>query len=281
MDSTTLSIIIPNYNSGEYSKDCIASLRKEKTEGVEYLLIDGGSDDISIDLFRDSQRLFTVLLSEKDSGQSEAINKGFGLAKGRYLTWLNADDRLHPGSLKKLIKFLNTTEENWITCNSVYIDANSRCIKCCRSGGFERFAVNGGILNVFGPSSIIKNEVFRHAGGLRTDFHFCMDTEYWWRLVKFGYAYIRFPQYLWELRLHENAKTANVILNKKIDRKMQSERKLIQEMYFSNVSERDVKETVRKVKLWRILNGSYPKAFLDTALMKTIFQRDFRECNSE
>ena len=148
----------------------------------------------------------------------------------------------------------------------VYTDSESKILKCCRSGGFESFGVYFGILNVFGPSTIFSRKLYQSLGGFREDFHFCMDTEYWWRIANSGIQYERIPVYLWALRLHEGAKTAAVVTQGQSARppRMVEENEAYREMYFSDVSEGCKRRGVLLLRLWRVLNFSYIKSYLDT-----------------
>lgn len=264
MSPPLLSIVVPNYNAGRYSQECLASLVSEKNDLVEYIFVDGGSSDSSLRVFENRKDLFSNFITEPDRGQSDAFNKGFRLARGKFLTWLNSDDKLFPGSINKLIGFLQKSSYNWVACNTVYIDSNSNVTRCCRSGQYEKFAIQNGMLNVFGPSTIFRRSVFERVGPFNENFHYCMDTEYWWRLVRMGYRYHRYPLYFWQLRLHEDAKTASVLLNGSVPDKMQLERSRIQTQFFPKISERKRRIALLVVRTIRILNGSYIRSFFDT-----------------
>jgi glycosyltransferase involved in cell wall biosynthesis len=145
-----LSIVVPSYNSELYIRECLESLRAAKSDRVEYILIDGGSSDNTMSIVEEYRDLFTVVISEKDKGQSDAFNKGFVLAKGEYLTWLNSDDVFAPGALDYVLSWIEKDRKPWYAANVVYIDSESKIIKCCQSGGFEKWALRFGVLNVFG-----------------------------------------------------------------------------------------------------------------------------------
>ena len=90
-----VSVVVPNRNSGRFLKTCIESILRQTVCGLEVIVVDGASDDSSLDVARalaarDGRISF---ISEKDHGQAHAINKGFAMASGEFVTWLNADDR--------------------------------------------------------------------------------------------------------------------------------------------------------------------------------------------
>lgn len=272
MRNPLLSVVIPSYNSKLYITECLESLQREKTDQVEYILVDGGSTDGTMDIVEAYRSLFTVIISEPDRGQSDAFNKGFSIAKGEYFTWLNSDDVFCPGAIEQLITAISNGTKQWYTANVVYINANSKITRCCRSGAFEKFALSFGVLNVFGPSTIFHRDLYARLGGFREDFHFCMDTEYWWRLATNGIRYERLPIYLWALRLHEDAKTAASI-QRGVDARppgMKKENEHNRETYFPTVSTRMRKLGVILARGYRVLNLSYIKSLYSTFRYKGV-----------
>ena len=266
MSRPLLSIVVPSFNSAKYLAECLESLKREKCEQVEYLFIDGASADATMEIIEPYRDMFSVIISEKDRGQSHAFNKGFALAKGDYFTWLNSDDVFCPGALRKVIDYIKTSRKPWYAANMLYIDSESRILRCCKSCSFERFALKYGLLNVFGPSTIFRRDLYLKAGNLREDLHYCMDTEYWWRLASFNVEYVRIPIYLWALRLHAEAKTASAVLDsiETSPETMKFERERLQKIYYPKVSKNIRKVGILYVKARRILNLSYIFAFFDT-----------------
>lgn len=266
MADPLLSIVIASYNSAKHIEACLASLRREYDDRVELLLIDGASADETMEIAKSYSDLFAVMLSEPDDGQSDAFNKGFRRATGKYMTWLNSDDVLCQGSLSKALEFIEHTKADWLAANSIYIDNDGNIMRCCRSGGFEAFAPKFGLLNVFGPSTFFSRRLYEEVGPFRTDFHFCMDTEYWWRIAASGVIYERMPCYFWALRLHDDAKTASAITGEfnRRPKRMQEEGALIRQMYYPQQSPMKKKLGVLLVRAYRVLNGSYLHALWDT-----------------
>jgi glycosyltransferase involved in cell wall biosynthesis len=266
MPNPLLSVVVPSYNSAKYIVECLESLRESRSSKVEYLLIDGGSTDSTMDIVESYKDLFSVIISEPDQGQSDAFNKGFALAKGEYFTWLNSDDVFCPGALTQAVEWIKKEHLPWYAANVVYMDSDSQITRCCQSGGFEGWALKFGVLNVFGPSTIFHRDLFDRLGGFREDFHYCMDTEYWWRIASSGIKYQRIPLYLWALRLHEDAKTASSITGG-VDKMPIGMRDEISE-YIFNYCPRTSKLMSRLgllcVKSFRMINGSYLRSAFNT-----------------
>ncbi len=111
-----ISIVTPNLNQGKYIEICIQSIINQEYPNLEYIIIDGGSTDNSIETIKKYEKKIHYWVSEKDNGQYDAINKGFSLATGDILAWLNADDFYLPGALYFVAEFFTAfTEAQWIT----------------------------------------------------------------------------------------------------------------------------------------------------------------------
>lgn len=97
-----ITIITPSYNQGAYIEDTILSVLNQDYPNLEYIIIDGGSNDQTIDIIKKYSDRISYWVSEKDRGQSHAINKGFERATGEIINWINSDDQLMPDTLHKL-----------------------------------------------------------------------------------------------------------------------------------------------------------------------------------
>lgn len=232
-----LSIVIANYNYGHFLDEAIQSVLSQVGEGrdqvppgeVELIIIDGGSTDNSVEVIRKYagelpsgvQRgnpsivdlhlpptPITYWVSEKDKGQSNAFNKGFSKASGRFLTWLNADDVMLPGTLKKLEMAVNKYPEcEWFVGGVMWLTKDMRVIRCGRGRHMSRVRAEHGQVNVCGPSSFFSRELYERAGRIDERHHYTMDTDLWLRFaLNEKLSFKPFTRYAWGLRLHEDAK---------------------------------------------------------------------------
>ena len=202
-----ISVVIPSYNQAQFIGRTLQSLVKQGYPDLEIIVVDGGSTDGSWEIIRSFAEHTAYAVSEKDRGQSHAINKGFSRATGTIVTWLNSDDVLLPAALHAVARVLTAAPAaEWITGSCVWIDSDDRILRATANPGWNRFGLMGRAMSVGGPSSFMTKSVLESVGMLDEDLHYSMDTELWTRLAKHGIRYESTGTYLWGLRLHPAAK---------------------------------------------------------------------------
>lgn len=203
-----LSIIIPSYNQGEYIERTILSVLNQSSPcKYELIVIDGGSTDNTLQILEKYSNKFSYWVSEKDSGQSEAINKGFSLACGEYVTWLNSDDVLFKSALNVFEKTVAKNKEiKLFFGNTAWISSSDEIIQLRKGPQYNSCFAKKGFYHAYGPSAFIHRDLLDKYGLLREDFHYMMDTELWSRYMSKNVKYHRISTYIWGLRLHEKAK---------------------------------------------------------------------------
>lgn len=204
-----LSIVIANYNYGRFLEDAIQSVVAQGMgDWIELIICDGGSTDNSVEIIEKYSDQIAWWVSEKDGGQSAAFNKGFAHAKGRFLTWLNADDVLMPGTLKAFEKAVVTFPDcKWFVGGALWLDKQLRVLKCGCGRKFSVARADMGNVHVWGPSSFFDRGLYEQAGGVDERFYYMMDIDLWNKFYHKCHAtYIPFVDYAWGLRLHEQAK---------------------------------------------------------------------------
>lgn len=121
-----ISIITPNYNGVKYLEETINSVISQKYPNLEYIIIDGGSTDDSIEIIKKFEKDIFYFVSEKDNGMYDAINKGFSLSTGEIMTYINSDDILMPKSLFAIAQMFSDLEEvDWVQGRSITINHKS------------------------------------------------------------------------------------------------------------------------------------------------------------
>ena len=124
-----ITVITPSYNQEQFIEETIRSVLLQNYPNLEYIIIDGGSTDKSIEIIRKYGKYLTYWVSEKDRGQSHAINKGFAKSSGDILCWINSDDLLKPGALEFVARsFANISIPAWLIGSSELVDSMGKLI---------------------------------------------------------------------------------------------------------------------------------------------------------
>lgn len=225
-----LSIVIANYNYGRFLGEAIESLVVQSCQDFELIVCDAASTDNSVDVIKKYAGRIAWWCSERDGGQSAAFNKGFAKAKGRFLTWLNADDVILPGTIEKLkIAAKKHPDCEWFVGGCFWLDPEMKIINCGRGRPFSEIRYREGVVSAWGPSSFFTKRLLNAVGGVDERFHYTMDTDLW---LRFAYEqrarYLPFCDYAWGLRLHPNAKMSghNFTSDGKFDSQHSNEEKL-------------------------------------------------------
>ena len=203
--------------------------------------------------------------SEKDKGQSDAFNKGFSHAKGKFFSWLNADDVMLPGVLATVINFINRYPYvEWVSGGMAFCDADMKIMQM-RIGTAPPPFLPVKFLSmtiIGGPSSFFAAKRFREVGGFDVHLKYAMDGDLWWRLFMAGTKLYHVRQYFWAFRLHEKSKTSPALLKKHL-----GDNHAIENAYLTTKNPRPrwmALVGVKVIAFWKLLNGSIIKSLLDT-----------------
>ena len=235
-----ISIVIANYNYGRFLEEAIGSvLSQGMGDKVEIIICDAASTDNSVEIIKKYEKQIAWWCSEKDKGQSDAFNKGFAHASGRFLTWLNADDILLPGALKAIEREIKRhTNGRWFVGGSVWGDANFKLQRCFRAHRFSRLRADTGSLMVGGPSSFFEKSLWEEVGQIDVNLHFVMDIDLWYKFYKkAGVVYRRTKSYVWAFRIHEDSKMSgptvdpNSEISKKKRQRLAEEGQILKDRY--------------------------------------------------
>ncbi len=210
LNKPLFSIVIANFNHGKYLNKAILSVINQTCQDFELIIVDGGSTDNSVEIIKNFAQHIRWWVSEKDKGQSDAFNKGFGKAKGEFYLWLNADDLLLPRSLeyaKNAIK--SYPNYKWFAADTIFISKENSVIKCRKGPVWNDFVIKNAPVYVFGPSSIFNCKIFEEVGGFDASLTYTMDTDLWMRFKNKGYKFKRIRKYFWCFRIHDDSKTSH------------------------------------------------------------------------
>ena len=126
-----VTIVTPSFNQGQFIEETILSVLNQSYENIQYILVDGDSSDKTMDVVNKYRDRIDIIIHEKDKGQSDAINKGFRLAKGELVGWINSDDILYPDCLEKIVELYNNKPEGAIFYNSKLHFIDEKSNNCC------------------------------------------------------------------------------------------------------------------------------------------------------
>jgi len=182
-----VSIITPSYNQGQYLEKTTLSVLNQSYPNIEYIIIDGGSSDNSVEIIQSCQDQLAYWVSEPDRGQVDAINKGFSASTGDYITWLNSDDILFPDSIQPVAAcFEQHPEADFVYGDYALLapDGSPELIQSCID--FDQRVLLYGRSVISQPASFMRRSLWERLGPLDERFDFCMDIEYWTRSIMAG-----------------------------------------------------------------------------------------------
>jgi glycosyltransferase involved in cell wall biosynthesis len=202
-----VSIVTPSLNRGNVIGEAIASVLDQDYPRIEYLVMDGGSSDCTLDVLRaHGDRLRWV--SAPDAGQSAAINAGWRAASGEILAWLNTDDTYLPGAVRHVVEFFAAHPEvDAVFGDCDYVDADGRHPRPYPTRPYDYLELVRTTINYLPqPATFVRRRALASVGYLDETLHYVMDLDYWLRLgMRHTVAHL--PVRLATLRLHAGAKS--------------------------------------------------------------------------
>ena len=203
VDWPKISIITPSFNQGEYLEETIRSVIDQRYPNLEYIVIDGGSSDQSVDIIKKYEKWLYYWISEPDTGQSEAINKGLKVATGDILAWLNSDDLYFPSVLSKVIKSFEKGVGLVYGRNMAFGEGRPSRLSKYES---EAIATHLGRVSISQPSAFFSKRVIDDHGLLDESLHYGMDYDLFVRIhLNYNTRAIDTP--ISKYRFHSKSKT--------------------------------------------------------------------------
>ncbi len=211
VEAPKVSIVTPSYNQGEYLEESIRSVLLQNYPKIEYIIIDGGSSDSTLEIVEKYYKWITLFVSEQDSGQSDAINKGFARCTGKIFNWLCSDDYLLPGSLTRVASVLDMKQPSWMIAGATRRDdavADVRKGRIPTTVDLNTFLFwrSRGIAQ---PSIFWNDLIFDPERMVDPNLHYCMDVDLWFRFLKIAKPIID-HHYISCRRIHALAKTTPI-----------------------------------------------------------------------
>jgi glycosyltransferase involved in cell wall biosynthesis len=210
-----ISIVTPSFNQATFIEEALWSVRDQNYPSTEHWVIDGGSTDGTVEILKRyrSRPGWEHLrwVSERDRGQSDALNKGFRMATGDIIGWLNSDDRYRPGCFQSVLDgFHRHRNADVLYGDYTWIDVNGRVTCIRREIEFSKFILAyHRVLYIPTPSTFFRRRIFADGNFIDMQFHYAMDYDFFLRLANRGYRFRHIPQLLADFRWHQNSKTGS------------------------------------------------------------------------
>jgi glycosyltransferase involved in cell wall biosynthesis len=209
----TISVVTPSYNQARFLEETIRSVLLQGYPALEYIVMDGGSQDGSAEIIRKYAPWLSYWQSERDGGQSAAIAAGFARASGEIIAWLNSDDRYRPGTLARAAWFMaRHPRAVFAGGDTFYVDVDGMMQKRIFAVPPNRFlTAHLGRHSLAQPSCFWRRRAYEQIGGLDHSLRFCMDRDLFIRLFAVGPS-LRIPgPPLSDFRVHEESKTSTLV----------------------------------------------------------------------
>jgi glycosyltransferase involved in cell wall biosynthesis len=202
-----ISIVTPSFNQGEFIEETIRSVLLQGYPDIEYIIMDGGSSDQTVEIIKKYESWITFWVSEKDNGQSSAINKGWRRVTGEIISYLNSDDTL----LKDALSIVSSCFEKddhigMVFGDAVFINQSSNKLMVFKGKEYQQSDLFFRLSNIGQPATFYKRSVIDKIGYLNEALHYSMDFDFWLRLsVYYDIVYVQ--SVLATMRIHSGAKT--------------------------------------------------------------------------
>jgi len=178
-----ITVVTPSLNQGVFLERTIQSVLRQNYPNLEYFVFDAGSTDESLSVLKKYERQLTYWTSERDRGQSDAISKGWMMATGDILAWLNSDDFYYPKALETAAQIFDSSPNLMMLCGTVaLVDEKERLVRLKEPPRLDPEMLLRWNNLPSQPGVFVRREVYERLGGPRLDLHYVMDWELWLRV---------------------------------------------------------------------------------------------------
>lgn len=211
MNNPKISVVTPSFNQGQFIEQTIKSILDQNYPNLEYIIIDGGSTDGSVDIIKKYEKQLKYWISEPDLGQAHAINKGLQHCTGEIFNWLNSDDFLEPGALFKIAEGFSQNGKPDLVAGEVEIFDEKGRVEYVKH---QKLSAKGLMIWAQGvtliqPGVWMRRELVEKSGGIDEQFHYAFD---WDLLIRYLNLFPRvafLPEKIINFRYHQASKTVS------------------------------------------------------------------------
>jgi len=204
-----ITVVTPSYNQSKFIEATIQSVLDQRYPNLEYIVIDGGSTDESVDVIRSYEKHLAYWVSEKDPGASHAIVKGFARATGTILAYLNSDDLYLPGSLEAVAEAMSDPAVDVVYGNMYWVDTRGSIIGEQRQTPFMSMAYLFGGSTLQQPATFWKKQLYVKCGEMDPSYRFAFDTDLFVRFALAGARFKHINRTIASFRIHPESKSSN------------------------------------------------------------------------
>lgn len=251
------SIVTPSFNQGHFIEETILSVLNQDYPNQEYIIIDGGSTDNTAEIIKRYESRLTYWVSEKDKGQSHAINKGFEIATGDIVCWLNSDDLFTRNSLRTVGEYFTRNDKTEMLCGDViYINDRSEILRPFYSLKPKKSYAQSGVYYIAQQGMFWRRDIFDKLGGMiNEDYHMCMDKEFLLRCYENKINIKKINAFLGMFRRYEDAKTGNM------NPRWEQENEWLKDIYKNKYKIGSTKTGIMKYRMEKFIRGFYFKEY--------------------
>jgi glycosyltransferase involved in cell wall biosynthesis len=202
-----VSIITPSYNQASFLEATIRSVLEQDYPDIEYIIVDGGSTDGSVNIIKKYADRLSWWVSEKDKGHADALNKGFARARGDIIAWLNSDDTYYPGTVADAVRVLQANPQvGMVYGDADLTDAEGKIIGrfASKQTGYRKLLQ--GSVHIPQATTFFRADLYRQVGPLSLSLFFAFDYDLWVKLAKVSQL-LYIPHCWATFRLHEAGKS--------------------------------------------------------------------------
>lgn len=204
----TVSIVTPSFNQARYLEATIQSVLSQDYPRIEFIIVDGGSTDGSVDIIKKYSDKLAWWVSEKDRGQTDAINKGFARASGQIFAWLNSDDTYEPRAVGQAVKYLiERPEVGMVYADCNYINEDGNVIGKFPAAQTDLPRLRRGYVHIPQQTMFFRAELWKQVAPLDPSFYFAMDYDLWTRIASRAELKYLAGQTWANFRIHTSGKT--------------------------------------------------------------------------